>query len=99
MKVFCVTHLYEFATGFFDRKTDGALFLRVERKEDGTRTLPLQGGAPLETSYGEDLYRQIFNVDTPSGKEEMDPVTSAGADEVQARLKTHGTGPRDELTW
>jgi len=95
IKVFYVTHLYEFARGFFDEKTDGTLFLRAERKEDGTRTFQLREGAPLETSYGEDLYRQIFNVDTPSGKQEMDPVTSAGADEVQARLKTSGTGPRN----
>ncbi|MGB9515314.1 MAG: hypothetical protein WBU20_26775 [Candidatus Acidiferrum sp.] len=82
MKVFYVTHLYEFARGFYDRKTDGALFLRAERKEDGTRTFRLQEGAPLETSYGEDLYRQIFDVGTQSLKKETNPVSSAGADDV-----------------
>jgi MutS domain V len=61
VKVFYVTHLYEFARGFFDRKTDSALFLRAERKEDGTRTFRLKEGEPLDTSYGEDLYQQIFN--------------------------------------
>ncbi len=60
MKVFYVTHLYKFAHGFFDRGDNGALFLRAERKPDGTRTFRLTDGEPLETSYGEDLYRQVF---------------------------------------
>jgi DNA mismatch repair ATPase MutS len=60
IKVFYVTHLYEFARGFFDRKGDGAIFLRAERKPDGTRTFRLIEAKPLETSYGEDLYRHVF---------------------------------------
>ncbi len=60
MKVFYVTHLYEFARGFFDKGDSGALFLRAERKPDGTRTFRLTEGEPLETSYGEDLYREVF---------------------------------------
>jgi DNA mismatch repair ATPase MutS len=59
-RIFYVTHLYEFARGFFDRKVEGAIFLRAERQADGTRTFKLLEGEPLETSYGEDLYRQIF---------------------------------------
>ncbi|MGO8735432.1 MAG: MutS-related protein [Terriglobia bacterium] len=62
IKIFYVTHLYEFARGFFDRKIKDAIFLRAERKADGTRTFRLLEGEPLETSYGEDLYRQIFNL-------------------------------------
>ncbi len=31
------------------------LFLRAERKEDGTRTFKLIEGEPLDTSYGLDL--------------------------------------------
>ena len=60
IKVFFVTHLYEFAHGFFERKMDDILFLRAERRADGTRTFRLVEGEPLETSYGEDLYRKIF---------------------------------------
>jgi MutS domain V len=60
IKIFYVTHLYEFARTFFDRNTGDALFLRAERKPDGTRTFRLLEGEPLETSYGEDLYREIF---------------------------------------
>ena len=38
VKVVFVTHFYDFAGGFFDKRTDDALFLRAERKPDGTRT-------------------------------------------------------------
>jgi MutS domain V len=61
VRIFYVTHLYEFARGFFDRECQDALFLRAERQPDGTRTFKLLEGEPLETSYGEDLYRQIFS--------------------------------------
>jgi MutS domain V len=58
IKIFFVTHLYDFAHAFVEKKD--ALFLRPERLEDGTRTFRLIVAEPLETSYGEDLYRQIF---------------------------------------
>ncbi len=60
IKVVFVTHLYDFAHGFFDRGADDTIFLRAERHADGTRTFKLIEGRPLETSYGEDLYKQIF---------------------------------------
>jgi len=60
IRVFYVTHLYEFARGFLDCEREDTLFLRAERKPDGTRTFRLLEGEPLETGYGEDLYRQIF---------------------------------------
>ena len=60
VKVFFVTHQYDFARGFFDRHMRDALFLRAERLPDGTRTFQLAEGRPLETSYGEDLYREVF---------------------------------------
>jgi DNA mismatch repair ATPase MutS len=62
VKIFFVTHLYEFARGFYGKNDEAVLFLRAERKDDGTRTFRLLEGEPLETSYGEDLYRQIFGV-------------------------------------
>jgi hypothetical protein len=55
-----VTHLYELARAFYDENRGGVLFLRAERQSDGTRTFKLVEGAPLETSFGEDLYRNIF---------------------------------------
>jgi len=60
VKVLFVTHLYEFARREFDERRDDAIFLRAERLPDGTRTFRLVEGEPLETSYGEDLYRQVF---------------------------------------
>jgi len=60
IKVFFVTHLYAFAHGFFERGADQALFLRAERRPDGTRTFRLIEGEPLATSYGKDLYERIF---------------------------------------
>lgn len=69
IKVFYVTHLYEFSRVFFDRTANDYLFLRAERRTDGTRTFRLLEGGPLETSYGEDLYRQIFD---PTGQSSND---------------------------
>ena len=63
IKIFFVTHLHEFARGLYDRKNEDALFLRAERMADGTRTFRLREGEPLEASYGEDLYSQIFSFD------------------------------------
>jgi hypothetical protein len=60
VKVFFVTHLYDFAQDFFNRKLEAALFLRAERQADGTRTFRLVEGEPLETSHGGDLYREVF---------------------------------------
>ena len=60
IKVFFVTHLHAFAHDFFERTADRALFLRAERRPDGTRTFRLVEGEPLATSYGRDLYERIF---------------------------------------
>jgi len=64
MKMFYVTHLHEFARVFYEGHRDNAVFLRAERREDGTRTFKLVEAQPLETSYAEDLYRQVFGVET-----------------------------------
>jgi DNA mismatch repair ATPase MutS len=70
MTVFYVTHLYEFARGFFDERSDSAVFFRAERRADGTRSFRLAEGEPLETSYGEDLYKKVFaDQDQPIGAE------------------------------
>jgi DNA mismatch repair ATPase MutS len=60
IKIFFVTHLYKFAHGFVDKKTENAIFLRAERQADGGRTFKLIEGEPLQTSYGEDLYRELW---------------------------------------
>ncbi|HUW64999.1 MAG TPA: DNA mismatch repair protein MutS [Spirochaetia bacterium] len=60
IKVFFVTHLYEFAHGFYGGKMANASFLRAERQTDGGRSFKIIEGEPLQTSYGEDLYDRIF---------------------------------------
>jgi DNA mismatch repair ATPase MutS len=60
IKIFFVTHLYEFARSFYDKKMNITIFLQAEREADGRRTFKLIEGEPLQTSYGEDLYKKIF---------------------------------------
>ncbi len=60
IKIFFVTHLYEFAHNFYHENRIKTIFLRAERQVDGTRTFKLMVGAPLQTSYGKDLYDEIF---------------------------------------
>jgi DNA mismatch repair ATPase MutS len=60
IKIFFVTHLFEFARGLHDKKMKNALFLRAERQADGQRTFKIVEGEPLPTSYGKDLYDRIF---------------------------------------
>lgn len=66
LKVFFVTHLYPFAHAMEEMNLRSALFLRAERREDGSRTFKLFEGKPLETSFGEDLYKKIFGADAES---------------------------------
>jgi DNA mismatch repair ATPase MutS len=71
IKLFFVSHQYTFTSGFHDREWDDVVFLRAERKEDGTRTFKLIQAEPLRTSYGEDLYNKIFEVEpAPEGTNE-----------------------------
>jgi hypothetical protein len=63
VKVCFVTHLYHFARACFVQRSDRATFLRAERRPDGTRPYKLVEGEPLQTSYGEDLFRAIFSGD------------------------------------
>jgi hypothetical protein len=60
IKVFFVTHFYDFAHGFYKLQRNDLIFLRAERQEDGRRTFQLSEGEPLRTSYGEDVYKKIF---------------------------------------
>jgi len=61
IKVCFVTHLYQFAHGCYEQKMENALYLRAERELDGKRTFKMVKGEPMQTSYGADLYKQIFN--------------------------------------
>ncbi len=60
IRVFFVTHLYDFACSIRQSGLSGTLFLRAEREEDGRRSYRIIEGEPLPTAFGEDLYREIF---------------------------------------
>ena len=60
-KVVFVSHQYAFTYGLYERQLATALFLRADRQPDGRRTFKLVEGEPLSTSFGEDVYREVFS--------------------------------------
>ncbi len=63
VRICFVTHMYDFAHGLEEEGSEKKLFLRAERSAEGERTFRMIEGAPLDTSYGEDLYRKIFGAE------------------------------------
>jgi hypothetical protein len=59
IKVFFVTHRFDFAERFHRQHAASTLFLRAERQPDGRRNYKLAVKEPLPTSYGEDLYYRL----------------------------------------
>jgi DNA mismatch repair ATPase MutS len=59
IRVFFVTHQFDFADSFHRERPDSALFLRAPRQPDGQRTFKLTVAGPLPTSYGQDIYYRI----------------------------------------
>jgi DNA mismatch repair ATPase MutS len=60
IKVVLVTHMYDLAHGLYRSGSQESLFLRADRRPDGSRTYKLVVGEPLPTSFGEDTYRRVF---------------------------------------
>jgi hypothetical protein len=75
VKVFFVTHSYDFAHSLYIRKMASSIFLRAERRPDGTRTFKLIEGEPLQTSYGQDLYQRIFGTGDAHATDELATTT------------------------
>jgi DNA mismatch repair ATPase MutS len=59
VRVFFVTHRYEFADRFRREHPASTLFLRAERQPGGQRNYKLATADPLPTSFGEDLYYRL----------------------------------------
>jgi MutS domain V len=59
VRVFFVTHQFDFADSFHRQRSDSALFLRAPRQPDGQRSFKLTRAEPLPTSYGKDIYYRI----------------------------------------
>lgn len=60
VRVFFVTHNYDFASRYQESYDSRTLFLKAERSEDGTRTYRIIEGEPSETGHSIDLYEKIF---------------------------------------
>ena len=67
IRVVAVTHLYELARRLQADDRDDTLFLRARREEDGTRPYRIEPGSPEPTSYGRDLYLDIFGEEPDGG--------------------------------
>ena len=59
-RVAFVSHQFAFTNAMYESGRDSTLFLRADRQEDGRRTFRLTVGKPLATSFGEDVYREVF---------------------------------------
>jgi MutS domain V len=59
VRVFFVTHQFDFADGFHRQQAGSALFLRAPRQPDGRRDFKLIVAEPLPTSFGKDIYDRI----------------------------------------
>ena len=66
IKVMAVTHLFDFAHRLAAQQRADTLFLRAERQDDGSRSFKLVPGEPLSTSFGPDLYAQVFAASHPA---------------------------------
>ncbi|WP_258963752.1 MutS-related protein [Klebsiella variicola] len=63
VKIFFVTHCSEFACAFYQEFHPDTEYLCAERRDDGERTFRIEEGAPMDTSFGEDLYQAVFTSD------------------------------------
>jgi hypothetical protein len=83
IRVFFVTHQFDFAESFYRRQADTTLFMRAPRQPDGQRSYKLVVAEPLPTSFGEDLYFRLgrwLDNDRPPGPA---TVADASADGLQ----------------
>jgi DNA mismatch repair ATPase MutS len=60
VRVLFVTHMFDLAESLYSANGDSTLFLRAERRDDGSRTFRMIEAVPESTSYGEDLYQRVF---------------------------------------
>lgn len=88
-RVVCVTHLFELADWLHARNSEHFLFLRAERMADGSRTFRLREGGPLRTSFGEDLYRQVFGA-SGAPQEQTAPAGAVTSSEAADGEATNG---------
>lgn len=64
VKMFFVTHMYAFANTWYEDAKNEIYFLRAERKPDGERTFKLKKDKPHKSSYGKDIFVEVFPEDS-----------------------------------
>lgn len=62
VSVFFVTHFFRLADGFAKKELDGILFATASRDGAGARTFRIKEARPERTSYGMDIYREVFGI-------------------------------------
>ena len=67
IEVFAVTHLMDFAETIAQRQD--VLSLRPERRSTGARTYNLREAKPHPEAFAEDIYRVIFETDSPAANQ------------------------------
>jgi hypothetical protein len=87
IKVFFVSHQFDFAEGFHRQHADSTLFLRAERQPNGERNYKLAVADPLPTSFGEDLY---YRFGLWLDEEDRHPPTSGAEKAPAAAVHTRG---------
>jgi len=60
IKVIFVTHMFELVNKFYQNDYKDAIYLRANRKEDGSRDFKIIEAKPLHTSFAKDIYDSIF---------------------------------------
>ncbi|MDA8295417.1 MAG: DNA mismatch repair protein MutS [Actinomycetota bacterium] len=60
VRVVFVTHLYELCRHLYERYPCHTLFLRAERRSDGSRPFCIAEAEPLATSFAKELYCRTF---------------------------------------
>lgn len=60
IKVIFVTHMFELVNKFYQNDYKVAIYLRANRKEDGSRDFKIIEAKPLHTSFAKDIYNSIF---------------------------------------
>jgi hypothetical protein len=86
IKVFFVTHRFDFADRFHREHARSTLFLRAERRPDGRRNYKLAVKEPLPASFGEDLYYELggWLDEDKDGDKAVTPAAAGAAPDGEA---------------
>jgi len=76
-RVVFVSHQYAFTHEIYERHLPAAAFLRADRQPDGGRSFKLAPGEPLSTSFGEDVYREVFKAADERPGQAQSPFAAA----------------------